>query len=227
MADTVLRVDLGRRDYDDALAIQRELVVRRREGSIPDVLVFVEHPPTFTIGRGASWNNLLSEPAALERLGARLVEADRGGDITFHGPGQLIGYPIVDLARWRKDVHAYLRSLEQTLIDALSEWGVSTSREAGLTGVWHASGKVAAIGVRVTRWVSSHGFALNVSTDLDYFKHIVPCGIVDRSVSSMEEILRAPVARGPVMDAVSGAFGRVFERDVVEACESDLEVLIH
>ncbi len=224
MAERVVRVDLGRRDFEEALTIQRELVIARRAERVGDVLLFVEHPPTYTVGSGAGWDHLLSDRATLERLGARLIETDRGGDITFHGPGQLVGYPIIDLRRWKKDVHEYLRALEQTLIEALRSFGVETAREEGLTGVWHPQGKLAAIGVRVTQWVTSHGFALNVATDLDYFEHIVPCGIVGRAASSMEQVLRAPVSRQRAMDAVAGAFGRVFEREVIEAREADLEI---
>ena len=157
-------------------------------------------------------------------LGASVIETDRGGDVTFHGPGQLVGYPIVDLKSWKPDVHEYLRALEALLIDAVREFGIQATREEGLTGVWHPRGKLAAIGVRVSRWVTSHGFALNVATDLEYFKHIVPCGIFGRTVSSMENVLEAPVALGPVRDAVSRAFAHTFGRDVREAREADLEV---
>jgi len=161
----------------------------------------------------------------LKRIGAVAIETDRGGDITFHGPGQLVGYPILDLKSWRRDVHAYLRAIEQVLIDALGELGICSHHEPGLTGVWHSSGKLAAIGVRVSRWVTSHGFALNVATDLDYYQHIVPCGIFGRAVSSMENVLKTPVALDPVKGAVARSFARVFERDLHEARESDFEVL--
>ena len=220
------RVDLGRRDYQEALALQRRLVVARQEGRVPDVLLFVEHPPTYTLGRSARAEHLLFDAATTDKLelGASVIETDRGGDVTFHGPGQLVGYPIIDLKSWKPDVHEYLRALEALLIDAVREFGIQATREEGLTGVWHPRGKLAAIGVRVSRWVTSHGFALNVATDLEYFKHIVPCGIFGRTVSSMENVLEAPVARGPVKDAVSRAFARIFDRDVREAHEADLEV---
>lgn len=223
MSELCWQVDLGRRGYEEALALQRRLVARRQAGRVPDVLVFVEHPPTYTLGR-TQREHLLVDAATVHELGASVIEADRGGDITFHGPGQLVGYPIIDLKSWKPDVHEYLRALEALLIDAVREFGIRATREEGLTGVWHPRGKLAAIGVRVSRWVTSHGFALNVSTDLEYFKHIVPCGIFGRAVSSMENILEAPVARGPVKDAVSRAFARVFDRDVRETREADLEV---
>lgn len=224
------RVDLGRRDYQEALALQRRLVVARQEGRVPDVLLFVEHPPTYTLGRSARAEHLLFDAATTDKLklelGASVIETDRGGDVTFHGPGQLVGYPIIDLKSWTPDVHEYLRALEALLIDAVREFGIETTRERGLTGVWHPRGKLAAIGVRVSRWVTSHGFALNVATDLEYFKHIVPCGIFGRTVTSMENVLEAPVALGPVKDAVASAFARIFERDVREAKEVDLEVVV-
>lgn len=225
MAEPCWRIDLGRRDFDDALALQRRLVTARQENLIPDVLLYVEHPPIYTLGRTARREHLLADPTTLRRIGAVAIETDRGGDITFHGPGQLVGYPIVDLKSWKRDVHAYLRAIERLLIDALDELGIHAHREPGLTGVWHSSGKLAAIGVRVSRWVTSHGFALNVATDLDYYQHIVPCGIFGRAVTSMENVLKAPVALDPVKHAVSRSFGRVFERDIQEARESDLEVL--
>jgi len=218
------QVDLGRRGYEEALAFQRRLVDARQEGRVPDVLVFVEHPPTYTLGRSARREHLLVDAATRDKLEASVIETDRGGDVTFHGPGQLVGYPIIDLKSWKPDVHEYLRALEALLIDAVREFGIHATREVGLTGVWHSRGKLAAIGVRVSRWVTSHGFALNVATDLEYFKHIVPCGIFGRTVSSMENVLEAPVALGPVRDAVSRAFARIFDRDVREAHEADLEV---
>lgn len=224
MSEPCWRVELGRRGFNDTLALQRRLVTARQQGRIPDVLLFVEHPPTYTLGRRARPEHLLSDRATLETLGASVIEADRGGEITFHGPGQLVGYPIVDLKSWKRDVHAYLRALEALLIHAMRELGIEARREEGLTGVWHPSGKLAAIGVRVSRWVTSHGFALNVATDLAYYQHIVPCGIVSRAVSSMENVLEAPVALGPVKEAVSRSFARVFDRDVQQAREADLEV---
>ena len=153
-----------------------------------------------------------------------VVDAERGGDVTYHGPGQIVFYPIIDLKQWKRDVHAYLRALEDVVIGAIAEFGIDGAREAGLTGVWHPRGKLAAVGVRVSRWVTSHGVALNVSTELDYFKHIVPCGIVGRSVSSMEDVLQAPVALGPVKDALARSFARVFTRDVTHEPIEKLEV---
>ena len=232
MAELCWQVDLGRRGYQEALTIQRRLVAARQQGRVPDVLVFVEHPPTYTLGRSARREHLLVDAATLNKLklelelGAPVIETDRGGDVTFHGPGQLVGYPIIDLQSWKPDVHEYLRALEALLIDAVREFGIQATREDGLTGVWHPKGRLAAIGVRVSRWVTSHGFALNVATDLEYFKHIVPCGIFGRTVTSMENVLEAPVALGPVRDAAASVFARIFDRDVREAKEADLEMVV-
>jgi lipoyl(octanoyl) transferase len=212
MSEPCWLVELGERGYLETWALQRRLVTERQRDRIPDVLLFVEHPPTYTLGRSGKREHLLADEASLAALGARFVLTDRGGDITFHGPGQIVGYPILDLGRWEKDVHAYLRALEELVMAALARFGVEARREPGLTGVWHGRGKLAAIGVRLSRWVTSHGFALNVSTDLRYFKHIVPCGIVGRGVSSMEDVLREPVALGPVRRELESSFGHVFSR---------------
>ena len=227
MSDVCLRVDLGRADYEDVWQLQRRLVDARKRGEIPDVLLFTEHPPTFTIGRGGDPANLLVGERGVHALGASFVRTDRGGDITFHGPGQLVGYPIFDLRGWKRDLGAYLRALEELLIQAVSEYGIRAGRIEGLTGVWHEKGKLAAMGIRVSRWVASHGFALNVSTNLEYFNHIVPCGIVGRSISSMEEVLSTPVAWDPVADAVSRAFGAVFSRDMRAIELAELEAGVH
>ena len=227
MSDACWRVDLGRREYNDVLNLQRELVLERQAGRTPDLLLFVEHPPVYTIGPSGNPDHLLADPALLVRIGATFVETERGGDITYHGPGQIVVYPIVDLRRWRMDLRAYLRALEETILLALEANGIIGRREPGLTGVWHDSGKLAAIGVRVSRWVSSHGLALNVSTNLEHFKHIVPCGIFDRAVTSMENVLDTPVACDPVQDALALAFARTFDREMVRAPEGALQMSLH
>jgi lipoate-protein ligase B len=222
MSDPCWRVDLGRRAYVETWELQRRLVARRQRGEIPDVLLFVEHPATYTVGRSGKREHLLVDEASLPSFGAGLVETDRGGDITFHGPGQVVGYPIVDLRRWAMDVHLYLRALEEVLIQTLGTFGIDAGRESGYTGVWHPEGKLAAIGVRVSRWVTSHGFALNVTTDLEYFRRIVPCGIRDRGVSSMAGLLEPPVALEPVREEIANRFGGVFERAMERVVEADL-----
>jgi len=212
MFKACMRVDLGRRSYQEVWDLQRHLVSLRQADAIPDVLLFVEHPPTYTLGRSAKREHVLMSEDDLERIGARLIETDRGGDVTFHGEGQLVGYPIVNLMESKPDVHLYLRKLEEVIIQALSRFDVDAERQPGFTGVWHREGKLAAIGVRVARWVTSHGFALNVSTDLEYFKRIVPCGIVGRQVASMESVLGKTISLTEVAGALSEEFGQVFDR---------------
>jgi len=200
---------LGAVPYRDAWRLQRELLEARRRDEIPDTLVLLTHPPVVTLGRGSSSDHLLGSAERFAARGVDLVETDRGGDVTFHGPGQVVGYPIVDLTARGRDLHRYLRDLEETLIRALATFGIDAGREAGLTGVWADGAKVAAIGIRVSRWIAHHGFALNVDTDLSFFDLIVPCGIADRSVTSVSELLGRPVDREDVESAVEDAFAEV------------------
>jgi lipoyl(octanoyl) transferase len=206
--------DLGHRGYAEALAIQQELVELRKRGEIPDQLLIVEHPHVITLGRNAHMTNVLASTHILERAGIQMHSANRGGDVTYHGPGQIVGYPIFDLREWKRDVVAYLRGLEQVLIEALAEFGISGDRQAGATGVWVKGAKVAAIGVHISRWVTSHGFALNLDTNLDYFKYIVPCGLT-QPVTSMRT-LGCLASREEVIAKVTGAFAHVFERAIME-----------
>ncbi len=222
MSDPCWHLDLGRRAFLETWELQRRLVQRRQRNEIPDVLLFVEHPATYTLGRSGTRRHLLVAEETLSSLGAEFVETDRGGDITFHGPGQVVGYPILDLRRWSADVHAYLRALEEVLILTLGSFGIEAGREAGYTGVWHSRGKLAAIGVRVSRWVTSHGFALNVTTDLDYFRRIVPCGIKDRGVSSMAGVVEPPISPERVREEIANRFGSVFARAMKRVAETDL-----
>jgi len=204
--------DLGLMRYVDALAIQRELVEQRKRGEIPDQLLIVEHPHVITMGRNGRMDNVLAAPEILERAGIEFYHTDRGGDVTYHGPGQIVGYPVFDLREWKRDVVAYVRGLEQVLIETLAGFGIESERSKGATGVWCERGKIAAIGVHVSRWVTSHGFALNVETDLNYFRYIVPCGLT-RPVTSMRA-MGCPASRAQVIAAVADAFARVFERDL-------------
>jgi lipoyl(octanoyl) transferase len=205
-------VDVGRMAYTPALHLQHALVERRKRGEIPDQLLIVEHPHVVTMGRNGHMENVLASPEILERSGIELHYTDRGGDVTYHGPGQIVGYPIFDLREWKRDVVAYLRALEQVLIEALAEFGISGDRQPGATGVWVDGAKVAAIGVHISRWVTSHGFALNLDTDLDYFKYIVPCGLT-QPVTSLRA-LGCTASRADATLSVARAFGRVFERDM-------------
>lgn len=196
---------LGLIPYPEAWALQKRLADARRDGAIPDTLLLLEHPHTYTIGRSGTRDHVFLNDAELEKRGITCLDVDRGGDVTYHGPGQLVGYPIFDLGP-QPDVGRYLRSLEGTLIDALAGFGIASGRLAGYTGAWIGNDKIAAIGVKVSQGVTTHGFALNVSTDLSLFGHILPCGIVDKGVTSMEvQLSRAP-AMPRVEDAVVAQF---------------------
>jgi lipoyl(octanoyl) transferase len=207
---------LGRVPYQEALAVQEELVQARRDGEIPDQLLLLEHPHVITLGSSSQEKNLLLSPEEREAKGIELFEVGRGGDVTYHGPGQLVGYPILDLKPDRKDLHRYLRDLEEVLIVLLSHFGIVSGREEGLTGVWVPQGKLAAIGVRISSgWITSHGFALNVDPDLDFFSSIIPCGIQDRSVTSMARILGRPLSLDEVTSELVQNFERVFQRKAI------------
>ncbi|MEX2572607.1 MAG: lipoyl(octanoyl) transferase LipB [Gemmatimonadota bacterium] len=198
---------LGRIDYPEALELQAELVRERRDGAIPDTLLLLEHPHVITLGSGWSAENILLSPEELEERGIQVIETGRGGDVTYHGPGQLVGYPILDLKPDRCDLHLYLRSLEHLLIEVLADFGLEAGRLEGLTGVWCGDRKIAAIGIRVSSgWITSHGFALNVSTDLSFFGTIVPCGLHDHSISSLSQELGRDVAMEDVETVVAARF---------------------
>src|SRR5499427_2888854 len=203
---------LGCMPYAEALAMQRELVEERRAGRIGDLLLLVEHPHVLTLGvRGDGGRSHILAPAEqLTALDVAVHEAGRGGDITYHGPGQLIGYPIIDLKPDRCDVHRYVRDLEEVLIRVAGDHGIKAGRLSGLTGVWVGGEKLAAIGVRIARWITSHGFALNVSTNLEFFKLIVPCGISDRGVTSLAALLGRQLDLRAVEDQVVDHFAEVF-----------------
>jgi lipoyl(octanoyl) transferase len=211
--------DVGRQPYAEALEVQRELRRRRAEGELDhDVLLLTEHPPVVTLGRGTRPTSLPYPTALLQRRGVEVFEVERGGDVTFHGPGQLVGYPIVDLSGHRRDLHWYLRRLEDSLISAVERLGVPGGRNPGLTGVWTAGRKIASIGIHVKQWVTLHGFALNVTTDLSWFDLIVPCGIEQVVMTSLaEELLRDdhPVLEREARQAVTEAFAELFGYQVV------------
>ncbi len=203
---------LGTVGYQAALDLQTRLVEERKQGLIPDQLLLLEHPAVITLGarNHNSRSNVLESAESLALKGVALFESGRGGDVTYHGPGQLVGYPIMELPRDRRDVHRYVRDLEEVLLQAVSDFGITASRIPGLTGIWVEDSKLAAIGVRISRWVTSHGFALNVSTDLSNFGLIVPCGISDKGVTSMERLLGRPVPMDEVADSVVRRFALVF-----------------
>ena len=209
----LLVLDLGRRPYGEALAFQRELVERRIQGGLSnDLLLLLEHDPVVTLGRGARVESLPLSPDDLTRRGIERYEVERGGDVTFHNPGQLVGYPILDLNQHRLDLHWYLRQLEAALIDALETLGISAERNPPHTGVWVGGRKIASLGVHVRRWVTFHGFALNVNNDLSGFDLIVPCGIPGVRMTSVAQELGSASWSG-TRAAVVAAFGRAFERE--------------
>jgi lipoyl(octanoyl) transferase len=209
--------DLGRMRYGEALAIQKDLVARRKAGEIPDQLLIVEHPHVLTLGRNGHLDNVLASEEVLRRAGIEFHHTDRGGDITYHGPGQIVGYPIFDLREWKRDVVAYVRAVEQAIIDALAQFDVQGGRIPGLTGVWVDGKKIAAIGVHISRWVTSHGFALNHTTDLSYFQYIVPCGLT-KPVTSLRDLgVEAP--REEVVAALARAFAEQFKIEIHQRVE--------
>lgn len=187
----------------------------KKAGVTHDVLLLLEHPPTITLGRNASPEHLIARDQDLQSRGVSVYNVDRGGDITFHGPGQLVGYPLLGLHTHERDVHGYMRNLEESLIRLLDGYGISAGRDSRFTGVWTARGKIAAMGVHISRWITRHGFALNVNTDLSYYNLIVPCGIVGRGVTSMREETGQTEDVGRVADRFIECFASVFHRNII------------
>jgi lipoyl(octanoyl) transferase len=207
--------DLGRKAYAEALVIQKDAVRRRIAGEIPDTLLLVEHPPTITLGRSAKEEHLLAPGPGVE-----VLRSDRGGDVTYHGPGQAVGYPIVDLNALRKDVKWYLERIEELMIRVVARWGIAAGRAPGMTGVWVGDRKIGAIGVRLERWVSSHGFALNADVDLDGFAQIVPCGLHGKGVTSIARETGREVDPASLRATLVEVFGDVFGRSMVRHGET-------
>lgn len=205
--------DLGRMRYAEAFELQQRFVNERKNGEICDQLLFVEHPHVVTMGRNGHGENLLASPELMERSGIEFYSTDRGGDVTYHGPGQIVCYPIIDLRDWKRDIVAYVRAMEAVVIGTLEEFGIEGGRLAGASGVWVSDAKVAAIGVHISRWVTSHGFALNVDTDLNYFRYIVPCGLT-KPVTSLRA-LGCQAERGEVVASLTRHFGKTFGRSLI------------
>ena len=221
---TCLVARLGLTDYLEAWELQKAIARQRGDGSLPDTLVLLEHPHVYTLGRRGKLSDVLVGEQALERMGVQVCHADRGGQITYHGPGQLVGYPIVDVRPLGGPVD-YVCALEETLIHTLGDFGLEAGRKSGLTGVWVDYEKVAAIGVRISRGIATHGFALNVNPDLSYFRHIVPCGIQGVVVTSMEKLLGSPVDMDEVVLRLVNHFGRLFGRRMEEATIEESQVV--
>jgi lipoate-protein ligase B len=207
--------------YERALRLQMAISEAKKRGFVDDVLLLVEHPPTITLGRNGSWTHLLVPEETLAARGVVRCEVDRGGDITYHGPGQLVGYPILELRDHERDVRRYMRNLEEVILRVLNSYGIRGTRHHDWTGVWTDTGKIAAMGVHISRWITRHGFALNVNTDLSFFDLIVPCGISGAHVASMASILQQPIEVEEVARRLIPCFGAVFERSMTVLSEAD------
>jgi lipoyl(octanoyl) transferase len=222
-------IDLGLIPYGEACQLQKRVVTARQAGAIEDVLLFCEHPHVITLGRNGQRSNLLASESVLRQKGVEYFPSSRGGDITYHGPGQIVGYPVWNLGAIRRDVVWYVRMLEEAMIRASAEFGLVAGREPGKTGVWvqtagsSAAEKLAAIGVHVSRWVTSHGFAYNVATDLRYFDLIVPCGLAERKATSLEKLLGRPVSAGEVKAQLGNSLGQVFGLEMRTAHPAELD----
>jgi lipoyl(octanoyl) transferase len=226
-----LTIDIGLIRYAEACELQQRLVAARKADAAPDTLLLCEHPHVITLGRNGKLEHLRASDHLLRQMNVEFHPTDRGGDVTYHGPGQLVGYPILNLGAIRRDVAWYVRSLEDAMIQATKELGVAAKRVAGLTGVWverpgTAPEKLAAIGVRLSRWVTSHGFAYNISTDLRYFDLIVPCGIADKKATSLERVLGRAVRREEVAPKMIARFGEVFGLEMRRATREQLEEIL-
>ncbi len=203
--------DLGLIDYKQCWDLQKEIFDLRYHSKVDDTFFMLEHPHTYTLGKVAEKENLISTSGQLKELGISVYEIDRGGDITYHGPGQIVGYPIIKLSDWKEDTHAYLRGLEEVIMLTCNEYGLKTERNSKYTGVWIGDRKIAAIGIKVSRWITMHGFAFNVNTDLAYFGGIIPCGIKDKEVTSLQRELGNEVPIEEVKEKVIKNFKEVFE----------------
>ncbi len=214
IANTTYAAWMGRQEYERALRLQRAACDLKKDGLDEDFLILLEHSPTITLGRNADWRHLTATDETLQSLGIQRFEVERGGDITFHGPGQLVGYPILQLRAGERDVHLLMRTLEQSLIDLLAEYGIESERREKLTGVWTRKGKIAAMGIHISRWITRHGFALNVNTDVSYFDLIVPCGIAGKGVVSMSGLTGITFSLEEIARHYAVHFGRLFCRSL-------------
>jgi lipoate-protein ligase B len=203
--------DLGLIDYKEAWDLQKIVFNQRVNGDIPDTLFLLEHPHTYTLGKVAHKNNLIGSDDFLKKNNISVFDIDRGGDITYHGPGQIVGYPIINLEDWKKDTHKYLRALEEVIMKTCVDYGLNPSRDSKYTGVWIGEKKIAAIGIKVSRWVTMHGFAFNIKTDLNMFKGIIPCGINDKDVTSLKNELGKEITLDEVKKSLLKNFKEIFD----------------
>lgn len=207
---TLTYCNLGLIDYQECWNLQKEIFNRRYNNEISDVLFLLEHPHTYTLGKIADKNNLISSKKYLDDNKISVYDIDRGGDITYHGPGQIVGYPIINLNEWEKDAHKYLRALEEVLIEVCNEFGLNAERNSSYTGVWIENKKIAAIGIKISRWITMHGFAFNVNTDLSLFQGIIPCGITGKEVTSLQKELGRKLDLNQVKEMIVKKFMKVF-----------------
>ncbi len=231
--NTVWLVEYDSIPYDEALTLQRRLVAARKRGALNDVLLLLEHPPVFTLGRNAHESNILAAPEFLQQLGIQIYRVERGGDVTYHGPQQLVGYPILNLRHFRQDVGWFVRSMEEMLIRAIGDFGIHGRRIEKLVGVWvdlpsnmqgpHGEAKIVQIGARIEEWITYHGFALNVDPNMQHFDLIVPCGISDKAVTSMARVLKKPMDMRAVRDRVAARFSEVFNAELTRLAPAELE----
>ncbi len=213
--------DLGLVDYKEAWDLQKKIFELRRGNQIPDTFFMLQHPHTYTLGKVADKSNLLSSEEQLKDAGVSVYEIDRGGDITYHGPGQIVGYPIISLSGWKEDTHLYLRSLEEVIILTLSVYGIESGRNPKYTGVWIGDRKIAAIGIKVSRWITMHGFAFNINTDLSFFNGIIPCGIKEKEVTSLQKELGREIDIDEVKNILIEKFTEVFGYSSYSVNEKD------
>ena len=213
--------DLGLVDYKEAWDLQKKIFELRRGNQIPDTFFMLQHPHTYTLGKVADKSNLLSSEEQLKDAGVSVYEIDRGGDITYHGPGQIVGYPIISLSGWKEDTHLYLRSLEEIIIQTLSSYGIESGRNPKYTGVWIGDRKIAAIGIKVSRWITMHGFAFNINTDLSFFNGIIPCGIKEKEVTSLQKELGREIDIEEVKNILLEKFTEVFGYSSYSVNEKD------
>ncbi|MFA6470033.1 MAG: lipoyl(octanoyl) transferase LipB [Bacteroidota bacterium] len=222
----LLVVDLGRTKYAETWDLQKQVFTARLEKRVGDVLLLTEHEPVFTLGKGADENHLLAKETELNDRKIDMFWIDRGGDVTFHGPGQIVGYPILDLNEHYQDIHRYLRDIEEMIIRTLNEYGIQSGREKEFTGVWVKNDKIAALGVKVSKWITMHGFALNVHTDLSFFDRIIPCGIFHKGVTSLKNVLGREVSITEVQNHLMTHFAQIFSLEIKQISRKELLSLL-
>ncbi len=213
--------DLGFIDYDKAWRLQKAIFDKRLKGEIEDIFLLLEHPNTYTLGKVAKREHLVGSEDYLKENNFSVYDIDRGGDITYHGPGQIVGYPIINLTDWKQDTHLYLRSLEETIIQTCREYGLETGRKEEYTGVWIEERKIAAIGIKVSRWITMHGFAFNINTNLDFFNGIIPCGIKDKEVTSLQREFKRIFEISEVKSLLLKHFAEIFRYDVIQRTDAE------